>query len=127
MSQQIRLAKFAYHFIRGRNALFNSQPSKGKEHFGRAIQLGVNNPLFAEALLFLAECQKKDGEPESAAETAAQGLARMSESDSYTPNDVAYMHAYMASVLKQPNQAASSKEFNEAGVRPSLRRDFPTH
>lgn len=121
----IQTAKFAYHFMRGRNALFNSLPSKAKEHFGRAVQLGRNNPLYAEALLFLADCQEQDGQPEDAAETAAEGIARMSDSNSYTLNDVAYMRAYMARVLTQPYRAASSGAFSEAGVRPSLRRDFP--
>lgn len=121
----IQKAKFAYHFIRGRNALFNSEPSKAKDHFGRAVQLGRNIPLYAEALLFLADAQEQDGEPEEAAETAAEGLARMSECNSYTSDDVAYMRAYMARLLTKPDWAASSDAFSEAGVRPSLRRDFP--
>ena len=121
----IQTAKFAYHFLRGRNALFKSQPTKAKEHFGRAVLLGRNNPLYAEALLFLADSQERGGEPENAAETAADGLARMCESDSYTPDDVAYMRAYMARVLTKTFKAASSDAFSETGVRPSLRRDFP--
>lgn len=121
----IQTARFAYHFVRGRNELFNSQPSKAKEHFGRAAQLGRNNPLYAEALLLLADSQQRSGEPEDAAETAAEGLARMSESDTYTPDDVAYMRTYMARVLTTPFQADSSDAFSEKGVRPSLLRDFP--
>ena len=121
----VQTAKFFYHFVRGRNALFDSQPTKAKEHFSRAVQLGRNSPLHAEALLFLADSQGQCGELEEAAEVAAEGLARMSESDSYTPKDVAYMHAYMACVLTKPAQATLSEAFSEAGVRPSLRRDFP--